>query len=148
MMSILKYTIAFIILTIPISSMASSRITHPGNGSPERKALLDVLRPHVEKEWRRKIVFRVDEINVSSTLAFIQATPVDSLGREYKCEAVFNADECDFVDGMSVIATFRKKSGKWIVSQQGTGGTDVWWCGGGLTGYPKIPRELSSACGF
>lgn len=148
MMSILKYTIAFIILTIPISSMASSRITHPGQGSPERKALLDVLRPHVEKEWRRKIVFRVDEINMSSTLAFVRATPLDSLGREYKCEAVFSADECELMDGMTVIATFQKKSGKWVVSQQGTGPTDVFWCGGDLLGYPKIPRELSGACGF
>ena len=54
----------------------SAAYTSPGPGSPQRKAILDALRPAVERQLGvRPIEFVVEEIRVGGGWAFVRVNP-------------------------------------------------------------------------
>jgi hypothetical protein len=98
----------------------------PPAGSAERKAVLDALRVPVEKELKRKVVFKVDHLKVQGGWAFMRGVPqqpggkaMDYRGTEYEQairEGVFDDWVC---------ALLRKERGRWRVVAHSIGATDV-----------------------
>ncbi len=100
----------------------------PERGSPERKAILDVLRVPVAKQLKQPIIFRIDHLKVQKGFAFVRAYPqkpdgsaIDYTGTVYQ-EAI---DAGAFDEG--VIALLKNANGKWRVMQYVLGATDVPW---------------------
>jgi hypothetical protein len=59
------------LLGFGVLSVSAQVITHPEKGSPERAALLNILRGPVETELKQKIVFVVHYLNVQGNWAFL-----------------------------------------------------------------------------
>jgi hypothetical protein len=108
----------------------SGKPTTPAPGSKERKAIMDTLRVPVEKQLKRKVIFKVDHLKVLNGWAHMRgrplnpdSSPIDYKGTPYQ-EAV---DEGAFDDG--VYALLHKVKGKWKVVTYNIGATDVVWDG-------------------
>ena len=53
----------------------------PAKDSAERKAVLDALRPSVEKDLEQKVVFMIDHLAVKDGFAFLTGRPVQPDGK-------------------------------------------------------------------
>jgi hypothetical protein len=107
---------------------ATSAMHKPGFESPERKAILDALRPAVENSLKQKVVFKVDRLRVMDGFAFLQAQPlqpnekpIDYSKTEY-AEAYANGAFDDRVDALLRWNGERWRTVKWVL-----GATDVAW---------------------
>ena len=69
------------VLVACAAGVAQERPHTPGQGNPERKAVLDALRAPVEKRLRRKVVFKVDELKVLDGWAFVRGVPQQPGGK-------------------------------------------------------------------
>ena len=56
-------------------AIAQDKVTSPAQGTPERKAILDTLRPTLEAELKAELVFVVSDIRASADWAFVMAQP-------------------------------------------------------------------------
>jgi len=125
-----KTTFALLlILTFTVAATAQS-VYSPEKDSAERKAILAVLRVPVEKDYKQKIVFVVDDLNSNGTWAFLGGRPQTPDGEAPdRTGTKFEGWE-DAYDN-NVFALFRKSSGKWRVVTYMIGCTDVcyldWW---------------------
>lgn len=93
----------------------------------ERKAVLDALRPSVEKKLGPDVEFVVHVLRVESGWAFVMADPQRKGGRPIDGARLYGED-FENMDGLRVDAVLRKSSGKWTVVDYGIGATDVWYC--------------------
>ena len=57
------------------SSPTRSELHTPERGSEERKAIMDALRPPVEKKLRQQVIFKVDHLKVQNGWAFLIGKP-------------------------------------------------------------------------
>ena len=121
-------SLVVVILVACSAGVAQERPHTPGQGNPERKAILDALRVPVEKRLKRKVVFKVDELKVLDGWAFVRGVPqqpggkpMDYSGTPYQQQR----DDGAFDDGFS--ALLRAKGGKWSVVTYNIGATDVVW---------------------
>lgn len=116
---------ALAVFALSATAALAVSFTSPGAGTPERKAILDALRPGVESELRaRPIEFVVEEIRVGGGWAFVRANPQRKGGG-----ALRNPDEN--MDGVHTEAILQRQGGRWVVREFGVGSTDVWflgWC--------------------
>lgn len=126
--------ILFIIVFITIcavSSFAQSMRT-PAKGSAERTAILNALRVPVEKELKQKIVFSLQQFNVSGNWAFLSGEPqgTNNAKPNYKNTEYKNAIDAGMFDN-NFFALLKKTGGKWKVVTHAIGCTDVcyldWW---------------------
>lgn len=134
-------TLVVALLVSLTAASAQERARTPGPGSAERRAILDALRAPVEKELKRKVVFKVDKLKVFGGWAFALGTPqqpggkaMDYSGTPYGQQVRDGA----FDDGFS--ALLRLRAGKWKVVTYNIGATDVTW-----SNWPaehKAPAEL------
>lgn len=121
--------------------VSQERVKRPGPGDPVRKAVLDALRVPVEKELKRKVVFKVEELRVVGGWAFVRGVPQQPGGKamDYRGTPYEQREnEGAFDDGFS--ALLRQKAGKWTVVVYNIGATDVVWAD-----WPekyKAPPEL------
>ncbi len=121
------------IFALSVSNVFAQRVYTPKKGSKQRKAILNALRVPVEKELKQKIIFVVNDFNVSGTWAFVGGEPRSKKtggmpnyrGTEYQ-----DAIESDVFDN-NVFALFRKRGKRWRVVSYYIGCTDVcyatWW---------------------
>lgn len=120
-----KFIAALAVFAFTATAALAAAFTSPGPGTPERKAILDALRPGVERELGvRPIEFVVEEIRVGSGWAFVRANPQRKGGG-----AIQNPDEN--MDGVHTEAILQRQGGRWVVQEFGVGSTDVWflgWC--------------------
>lgn len=111
---------------------AAQSVYTPAKGSAERTAILNALRVPVEKELKQKIIFDVENFNVSGVWAFLSGDPQgaaggkpDSSGTPYQ-EAI----DADIFDN-NFFALLKKSGGRWKVIRYEIGCTDVcyadWW---------------------
>lgn len=136
-----KFTSLLIIATLlAVSDPISAKYTSPGQGTPERKVILDAIRPAVEKDLRAKVIFKVSEIRVSDKWAFLSAEPLDKSQKEIKCESVYDEDHCMMSDGLTITALLQKKSNTWLVYDYAIGATDAWWMS--PSNCRLIPKEI------
>ena len=120
-----KLIAAFALFALSATAALAVSFTSPGAGTPQRKAVLDALRPAVERELGvRPVEFVVEEIRVGGGWAFVRATPQRKGGG-----AIRNPDEN--MDGVHTEAILRMSGDRWAVQAFGVGSTDVWflgWC--------------------
>lgn len=109
---------------------AAQRVYTPEKGSAERSAILAALRVPVEKDFKQKIVFVIDNFNVQGTWAFVSGTPQTTDGEAPDLRGTVFEGEEDFYDN-NFFGLLRKTSGKWRVVTVAIGCTDVcyatWW---------------------
>lgn len=95
--------------------------------SPERKAVLDALRPKVEAKLGPRVEFVVQVIRVENGWAFVMADPQRKGGKPIDGNGIFGED-FENMDGLRVDAVLEKRSGRWAVADYAIGATDVWYC--------------------
>jgi len=77
---LLKLCAAFV-LVANIAS-AQDKVVSPAQGTPERKAIMDALRPKLEAELKTDLVFVVSDIRASADWAFLMAQPQRKDGKK------------------------------------------------------------------
>ena len=93
----------------------------------ERKAVLNALRPAVERKLGPNVEFVVQVIRVEDGWAFVMADPQRKGGRPIDGQRIFGED-FDNMDGLRIDAVLQLKNGRWRVIDYGIGATDVWYC--------------------
>lgn len=127
-----KFIAAFAVFALAATAALAVSFTSPGAGTPQRKAMLDAMRPSIERTLGAPVEFVVEEIRVGGGWAFVRATPQ----RKGPGPALRNPDE--EADGLHTEAVLRLQGGRWVVQEMVMGSTDVWflgWC-------DKTPKGL------
>ena len=111
----------------------------PPPGSGLRAAVLDGLRPAVQKRLGSNVEFKVALIRVQRDWAFVVADPQRKGGRPIDGWRIFG-EHFGNMDGLRVDAVLRRQGGRWVVVDHEIGATDVWYCDVG-------PRSLKTGWG-
>ncbi len=113
----------------------------PERGSPERKAIVDALRPPTQKQLKQPVIFRIDHLKVQKGWAFVRAYPQKPDGGEidYSNTVYQEAIDDGAFDG-GVIALLKSVNGKWRVVEFVIGATDVPWVD--WDKKHKAPKEI------
>ncbi len=124
----LKHLIKLCAAIVLIANIASAqdKVVSPGQGTPERKVILDALRPKLEAELKTELVFVVSDIRASAEWAFVKAQPQRKDGKKLDGKKIYG-ESWEHMDGFTLTAVLRKKSNQWTVLEYGIGATDVWW---------------------
>jgi hypothetical protein len=112
--------------TGPVNATAA-----PSPGSAQRRAILDALRPAVERRLGPGVEFVVGQMRVRSGWAFVMADPQRRGGRPIDGRHYFGAD-FENMDGLTVTAILRFNRG-WTLVDHAIGATDAWYCDGGAS---------------
>jgi len=133
--AVLAAALALASVAVPPAALAQVNGTAPASvGSAQRRAILDALRPAVETRLGPDIEFVVRSIDIRGGWAVITADPQRRGGRAIDARRYFPADDLEFMDGITVTAVMRFQNGRWRHVQHAIGATDVWYCGGVMTG--------------
>ena len=129
MKGILLSILSLIILGLSVSAQT---VEHPDKGSAERSALLDTLRPSIEKELKQKIVFVIHQINVQGTWAFVDGRLRTTNGKVPSWKGTPYAKAASYGAQSDGISALLKRSGNgWRIIEKAIGCTDVcyvdWW---------------------
>ena len=108
-------------------AIAAPAFTVPPPSSALRRAVLDGLRPAVEKRLGPGVEFKVTAIRVQRDWAFVVADPQRRGGRAIDGYRIFG-EHFDNMDGLRIEAVLRLRGGRWMVVDHGIGATDVWYC--------------------
>ncbi len=93
-------------------------------GDPERRILLDLLRPVMEIEMRGPVEFRVGTARILKGWGLVQVEPQrPGGGRIHRRKTVY-ADE-PIMDGLTTDALFRFRAGRWHLITHVVGPTDA-----------------------
>ena len=113
----------------------------PQRGSPERTALMDALRPSIERELGMPVLFKVEAINVEGAWAFVSATPLMANGQpmDWSRTKFARAKAGDMMSDV-ILALFRGEGGSWRLVEYALGPTDVAW--EEWIGKHKVPRRV------
>ena len=111
-------------------AVAGQSIYTPAKGSPERAAILNVLRVPVERDLKQKIVFVTDNFKVQGNWAFVSGDPQTPSGGKPNLKGTAWDGSEDLFDN-NFFGLLRKSGGKWKVVTYALGCTDVcyadWW---------------------
>jgi hypothetical protein len=107
-------------------AIAQDKVTSPAQGTPERKAILDTLRPTLEAELKAELVFVVSDIRASADWAFVMAQPQRKDGKKLNGKNIYG-EHWEHMDGLTLTAVLRKKTNRWTLLEYQVGSTDVWW---------------------
>ena len=119
--------------------LAAAEFIVPPAGSDLRKAVLDAMRPAVERQLGPGVEFKVTLIRVDGDWAFVIADPQRRGGKPIDGRRIFG-EHFGNMDGLRVEAVLRRQRGRWVVADHGIGATDVWYCDVG-------PRSLKADWG-
>jgi len=108
------------------ATLAMLALSAAAPASPQRKAVLDALRPPVEAKIGRSVEFVVQVLRVEDGWAFVMADPQRKSGKPIDGNRYF--DDFDNMDGLRVDAVLRLERGRWRVVDHAFGATDVWYC--------------------
>ena len=135
----LRFMIFIASLAIPFlleNGFAQEVVHSPPLGDPLRQTLMNALRVPVEKELKKRVIFKINLLNVIGRWAFIRGvplqpggTPMDYRGTKYQKEII------DGIFDDQICALLHEKKGRWRVIDYRIGGTDV--CFPGDFDYPK-----------
>lgn len=115
-------TTAAMTLSIAGAALAQA-VTHPAAGSPERRALMDAVRPVVQAKVGGSVQFVVNHIAVSGAHAFVMLEPQRPGG----AEIVYRGEDAEFMDGLHTEALLTRRNGRWTVEDHAIGSTDAWY---------------------
>lgn len=118
-------------LLVSSTCAQTKKLEQPGPGTKLRKAVLDGLRPSIEKDLNQKVIFVVSKIRVYDGWAFVQCRPVTPKSKpiDFKKTKYRDRLEDGTFDGDTTFALLRLKNGKWAVKDFVIGPTDVYWIG-------------------
>lgn len=119
--------LGILILVMMAAVAASAQVYSPDKQSPERKAILDALRVPVERELKQKIVFVVENMNVSGNWAFVGGGNLQSADGgepDFSRTQYAEAKRDGFFDN-NYFAILKETAGKWRVTHYQIGCTDV-----------------------
>ncbi|MEJ2379127.1 MAG: hypothetical protein P8Y71_28285 [Pseudolabrys sp.] len=124
-----------------LAPAAAQPVVSPARGAPLRAAVLDALRPTVERETGGKVIFVVHALNVMGAWAYADVEPRRPDGEkiDWRKTRFRRAFEADVFSGL-VLALLRRKDGAWTVADYIVGPTDVYWYNW-VTKY-KLPEAL------
>lgn len=113
-------------LTVGLSTASAQLSRTPAAGSPERKAILDALRPTCERDLQQKVVFQVGLLNVAGDWAAVRVTPVrpDGGAIDYSKTRYKELDEEGAFDGEGE-ALLRRKGEAWTLLKWRFGASDT-----------------------
>jgi hypothetical protein len=128
-----RLLLATVALALLVSSVfaQTKKLEQPGPGTKLRKAVLDGLRPSIEKDLKQKVIFVVQKIRVYDGWAFVQCRPVtpNSKPIDFKKTKYKERIEDGTFDGDTTYALLKLKNKKWTVADFVIGPTDVYWIG-------------------
>jgi hypothetical protein len=109
-----------------IAAPGQSRPVDVQRGSPERKAILDALRPTVEKDLKQKVQFVVHSLKMQKGFAFAQLEPQKPGGApiDYSRTRYAEAIKAGAFDNF-INALLRKEKKRWRLLRYSLGATDV-----------------------
>lgn len=103
----------------------------PAKGSPDRKAMMDALRPHAEWNLDAPVEFVVDELRIDGKLGFAMVRPQRPGGQpiDLAKTPIVLRDGADpaYMDGAAMQALLQKQGTTWVVVHWQMGAMDVWW---------------------
>jgi hypothetical protein len=105
-----------------------TRLHTPASGTPERKAILDVLRVPVRKDLGQMVIFKVNAMAVQDNWAFVYAQPLRANGKPIDYRRTRHARDVNagmFGDDCSGLLRYR--DGTWTLVTWDIGATDVVW---------------------
>ncbi|MCU0315456.1 MAG: hypothetical protein MUC92_02560 [Fimbriimonadaceae bacterium] len=117
-------------LLVCLSSLVcAQKVVEPAVGTPLRKAVLDGLRPTVEKELKQKVVFKVDKLRVLGDWAFYSGKVLQPNGKDidWKKTSYKEQFESGMFDDWICALLKRDRNGKWVRVTHVIGATDVTW---------------------
>lgn len=109
--------------TIPSGVNATGQ---PVRGSPQRAAIMDALRPAIERELGGPVEFVVQRAAVQNGWALVIAQPQRPGGGAITPPRGF---DMEFRDGLTVNGILRFTGRGWSLVDHAIGPTDVWYCG-------------------
>lgn len=110
-------------------------------GSPDRKAILDVIRASVERRLGIKVTFVVERLAVSGGWAYAGLNPRTETGKRIDYRRTrYAKDYYPDLDSDSVDVLLRRSGSSWAIVQEAFLPTDVVWEEWVKT-Y-KLPRRL------
>jgi len=110
-------------------------------GSPERKAILDVVRAAVQRRIGIKVVFQVERLAVLGDWAFAGLRPRTETGGRIDYRRTLYAKNFDpEQDSDTVDVLLRRKGAAWTIVEEAFLPTDVVW--EEWQGKYKLPRAL------
>jgi hypothetical protein len=115
-----------------------SATASPTEGSAQRRAILDAIRPGVEAQIGPNVEFVVRRLRVVRGWALMIADPQRRGGRPIDGHRYF--PHFDEMGGLMVTAVLRFQRGRWRVVEQAIGATDVWFCDMGPPGLTPSCR--------
>jgi hypothetical protein len=122
---------AFALLLLAAAPAAAQRVdgvSPAAANTPQRRAILDALRPTIEQRLRGRVEFVVLSIRVHGGWALAIATPQRPGGGAIDGRRIFGED-FENMDGLTVNAILRFRNGRWELFDHAIGPTDVWYCG-------------------
>lgn len=118
------------LLLFSLTAFAQTKTYTPAPGSVERKAIMDGLRIPVEKELKKKVVFKIDHLKVKDGWAFMRGVPQQPDGKKMDYKDTEHQKWID--DGLFddwICALLHKEGGKWRKVIYIIGATDVPYIG-------------------
>ena len=117
-----------LLASVPAAAQRVDGVSPAGPGTPQRRAILDALRPQVEQTTGGPVEFVVRRIRVRDGWALAVVTPQRPGGVAIDGRRAFG-DDWDNMDGMNVDGILRFSGGRWTLVDSAIGATDVWYCG-------------------
>ena len=115
-----------VIIAVTASTLALAAEVHePAKGSPERKAILDAIRPAIEAQMRTSVEFQINVMLSDGEWAFVAANPQHPGGGEIDMEKTAFAGKSEIMDGLTTYALVRFANGRWNHIDDIVGPTDV-----------------------
>jgi hypothetical protein len=127
-----KFLITLTIVLFSALGAFTQTVRTPGEGSAERKAILEALRTPVERELRQKIKFVVETLSVQGAWSFVGGVPQAENGSwpDYRATDYQEAIDNEMFDN-NIFALLKNTNGEWKVTTYSIGCTDVcyagWW---------------------
>lgn len=126
---------------LPAMRARAQSIVLVPRGSPERKAILDVVRVPVERRLGIKVIFEVERLAIFGDWAFAEVHPrTEAGGRIDYRRTRYARDYVPDLDSDLVLALLRRSGASWVVVQEAFLPTDVVW-EEWVKSY-KLPRRL------
>ena len=119
----------FFLLVLVTSCRALGQVPYtPQPGSSERKAILDAIRPQIEKVLKKKVLFKVTHMKVLYGWAFTHGIVLQPNGKPFDFKGTPHYEEWkDGVFSDSYCGLVRKFGKKWKAKIALVGMSDVPW---------------------
>lgn len=136
-----------ILLAVGAGGALAQGWTEPPRGSPERRALMDAIRPQAEALFGAPVEFVVEQLRVAGDVAFASVAAqrpggggIDVQGSPGWAAGYFLAD-ADWTGGQALL---RRGGAGWVAAEVVFGATDVWWADPRLC--PEFRPVIADVC--